>query len=284
MYRFSCKGSGNRGGLVERKEDSTLAKPVVDGNSQRAPGLSLRTDREDSPELDSLIRFAGGIAHDFNNLLTVINGYSEMLLEGKTDPVLIRDYLQEIWCAGNKAADIVEMILAFAGKPAIPFQMLDVNRMVEGMRDFLAATLGQAFYVNLGLCKEAMPVSGNPARLKWALANIIQNAKEAMPSGGRLEVWTRRLAAGEGGFRPDEGAAWGEIGVRDTGRGMDEAELKCVFEPYFSTKKCVHKPGLGLGLACTQGIVRQLGGRIRAESAPGAGTAFRILLPLALLP
>jgi two-component system cell cycle sensor histidine kinase/response regulator CckA len=129
-----------------------------------------------------------------------------------------------------------------------------------------------------------MPVSGNSGRLKWAIANIIQNAKEAMPGGGRLDLWTRRIPAAERDGDSGEAGAWVEIGVRDTGRGMDHAELKRIFEPYFTTKKCAHTPGLGLGLACAQGIVRQLGGRIRAESAPGSGTAFRIELPLAILP
>jgi signal transduction histidine kinase len=262
-------------------------EPVLEGSLGLGTGLSAlpdaRPDRDGSAELDSLLRFAGGIAHDFNNLLTVINGYSELLLEGKPDPAFFREYLNEIWCAGNKAADIVEMILAFAGKPALPFQLLDMNRLVEGMGDFLAVTLGEACYVNLGLGKDPMPVKGNSGRLKWALANIIQNAKDAMPAGGRLDLWTRRVPAGEIAQGAGDGPAWCEIGVRDTGRGMDGEELKRVFEPYFSTKKCPHKPGLGLGLACVQGIVRQMGGCIRAESAPGSGTAFRIFLPLAIL-
>lgn len=257
-------------------------EPILEGPLGRGTAPAAGPDREDDGELDSLIRFAGGIAHDFNNLLTVINGYSEMLLEGGADPGLSLGYLREIRSAGTKAADIVDMILAFAGKPAMPFQVIDVNLLVEGMRDFLAASLGEAFYVNLGICSGSMPVSADSGRLKWALSNIIQNAKEAMPAGGRLDLWTRQIPVGERGGGGGTGAPWCEIGVRDTGRGMDGDELKRIFQPYFSTKKCAHKPGLGLGLACTQGIVRQLGGRIRAESDTGSGTAFHILLPLAV--
>lgn len=259
-----------------------IVGPALEDRSGAGPEAA-KDERRAGAEAasDPLVRFAGGIAHDFNNLLTVVNGYSELILEGSADARQCREYVREIWCAGNRAAEIVEMILAYTGVPGNRCEEFDAKRLLEGMRDFLATLRSASISVTLGLCPEPLPLRGHPGRLGWALANVILNAKEAMPGGGHLDIWARLAEASPfPGHAPEPGRPCAEIGVRDTGRGMAKPELDRVFEPYFTTKKGECKPGLGMGLACAQGIVRQFGGCIRAESEPGKGSAFRLLLPL----
>jgi signal transduction histidine kinase len=234
---------------------------------------------------DSRVRFAGGIAHDFNNLLTVINGYSELLLAGETDPERCQDYIRQIFSAGTKAAEVVDKILAYAGKPAATTDVFDANRWLESMRDYFSYSVGNGIALSLDLCPEPVPVRGDSGRFLWALTNILMNSKEAMPGGGRVRLATRRVAGGSHACpRSDLRSPRAEISIRDTGHGMTKEELDSVFEPYFSTKVRSHVPGQGLGLAGAQGIMRQMGGCIRAESELGKGSAFHLCLPLAEIP
>jgi signal transduction histidine kinase len=227
-----------------------------------------------------LIRFASGVAHDFNNLLTVINGYSELLLAGGPAPALCERYVQEILRAGMKAAEVVELILAYAGAPTLSPEIIDVNLMVEGMRGFLAVYLGESISLDLALCPEPAWVRADRGKLQWALTHLFINAREAMPDGGSVECATRILPACETeGLPADPPGPRVGISVRDTGRGMTKEELQRIFEPYYSTKRCANAHGMGLGLSCAQGIIRQAGGCIRAESESGKGSVFRICLP-----
>jgi len=231
---------------------------------------------------DSLSLLAGGIAHDFNNLLTVINGYTQLILLEPSCPGKIMDFAREVSRAGEKAAAIVGMVLACSGHQQMPMETFDANTLLENMRGALSLLLGKSISLILRLCDHSCVISGNRGQLQCALTNLLMNSKEAMPAGGRVELETRILG------QEDPGPAENpiphpqlEITVRDTGHGMDKRVLDRIFDPYFSTKRGSNKPGRGLGLACTKGIVRQLGGSIVAESAPGAGTVLRIRLPIA---
>jgi signal transduction histidine kinase len=231
--------------------------------------------------MDTLCRFAGGIAHDFNNLLTVINGYGRLLMAENPDLGRFREYGREIHRAGDKAAGIVEMIMAYAGRQSMHEEKFEVNAQLHRLRGFISVYLGESISLDFRPCSESGFVCGDRRLFQWALTNIIMNSKEAMPDGGRVGLGTRFIP--EGG--PDSadsgcGGARFEIDISDTGNGMSKDVLKRIFDPYFSTKERANVPGQGLGLACAKGIVRQFGGSIDAESAPGAGTLIRIGLPV----
>ena len=237
---------------------------------------------KDASGMDPLSRFAGGIAHDFNNLLTVINGYSQLLLSEEPDAGKFTGYAEEILRAGSKAAEIVEMLLACGGRQPFAEETFEVNTLVEKMRGFLDLFLGETISLRCRLCGEPGPVCGDRGQLEWALTSLFMNAKEAMPEGGRIDLETRFIRdtcpdSADLRYEPPRF----EISIRDTGRGMVKEVLDRIFDPYFSTKRRSSTPGLGLGLACTKGIVRQFGGSICAESVPGAGTLVRIRLPIA---
>ena len=258
-----------------------IAEPPSGSHLDRDPGMPGGIAGWEA-EPEPLVRLASGIAHDFNNLLTVINGYSEMILESAPDPECCRGYVRQILDAGTKAAEIVELILAYAGASCETCEVFDVNRMLEDLRGFLIPCLGEAIRLELRLCGEPAPINGERGRFQWALMHLAMNAREAMPGGGRLVLATRVMPQGEtGGFGLDAHAPRLEFSMRDTGCGMAKSDLARVFQPYFSTKKKSNEHGTGLGLACVQGIVRRLGGCIVAESEPGLGSVFRICLPLA---
>jgi len=231
---------------------------------------------------DSLCRFAGGIAHDFNNLLTIINGYGQLLISENPDIRKFREYGREIFRAGDKAAEIVDLVLAYAGQQSMWEETFDINEQLEKMRDVLSLYLGESISLNFRLCSEPAFVGGDRGLFHWALTNIFMNAKEAMPNGGSIELATRFIREGSpdsANIRHEE--PWLEISVRDTGHGMTKEVLDRIFDPYFTTKPRSNAHGQGLGLACTKGIVRQFRGSIAAESALGAGTLIRIGLPIA---
>jgi signal transduction histidine kinase len=231
---------------------------------------------------DSLARFAGGVAHDFNNLLTVINGYSEFILSGRGDPGCYIDYVGEILHAGKKAADIVKMILLYSGHSPQSVEIFDLNGLLDYFRGPFVRGLGDGITVNLDPCGEPLLLRAERSRIHWALVQLVTNAKESMPNGGRIDVATRHLPrGGEGCCRMGADRPRIEISVKDNGRGMSKAEIEHIFEPYYTTKKYSGTPGLGLGLACVQGIMLQSGGCIKAESEMGAGSVFRLCLPLA---
>ncbi len=261
-----------------------MAIESVFGRPSEQDSDSAHAPYADEPSaLEPLRRLAGGIAHDFNNLLTVINGYGQLLVLENQEAGKIREYGREILRAGNKAAAIVEMVMAYAGKRSMREEAFDVNAQLEEMRDFISLFLGESITLDLRLGAGPALVRGDRARFRWGLTNILENSKEAMPDGGRVEIATRFVREGDrdaAGLRHE--VPWLEIAIRDTGRGMPKDVLARIFDPYFSTKERSNAPGRGLGLACTKGIVRQLGGGIAAESVPGAGTLIRIGLPVAI--
>jgi two-component system cell cycle sensor histidine kinase/response regulator CckA len=233
-------------------------------------------------DMDPLCLFAGGVAHDFNNLLTVINGYCKLILAETPDAARFTTYAREILRAGEKAAKIVEMVLAYAGRQPISEEFFEVNAMLEKMRGVLDNFLGESISLNLRLSGRPNPVYGDRSQLEWALMILFMNSKEAMPEGGDIDLETRFLGEDEPGCAGlRSGIPRFEISIRDSGHGMAKEVLERIFDPYFSTKHRSNSPGQGLGLACTKGIVRRFGGGIIAESSPGAGTVIRIRLPIA---
>jgi len=240
----------------------------------------LEEQLRQAQKLESVGRLAGGIAHDFNNLLTVINGYSKVVLgEMKVDDPR-RGPLQEIEKAGERAAGLTGQLLAFSRKQILQPGRLDLNVLVEGTRGMLERLMGEDVEVHFALHPGAVVVHADQHQFEQVIVNLAVNARDAMPSGGRVLIETALVERDESyaqshlEVRPGRYAM---IAVSDTGTGMDESTRQRIFEPFFTTKPAGQ--GTGLGLAMVQGIVAQSGGHISLYSEPGQGTVFKIYLP-----
>lgn len=229
-------------------------------------------------KLETLGRLAGGIAHDFNNILTVILGGCGMLLE--TTDSLVREEVQEIKRAAERAATLTRQLLAFSRRQALELRVLSLADAVRAVEPLLRRLLREDIQLVLHLADDPVPVRFDPAQLEQVLLNLALNARDAMPGGGSLSLTVR--VQPEGPHRPDCPTApsgpYAVLEVSDTGIGMTPDVQARLFEPFFTTKGA---EGTGLGLSTVYGIVTQHGGYIDVTSAPGRGTTFTLYLPLA---
>ena len=231
-------------------------------------------------KMESVGRLAGGVAHDFNNLLTVINGYSTLLLRDLKQDDPLRDSLEEIFKAGERAAGLTRQLLAFSRKQVLEPRRLDINRVVKDMRPMLVRLVGEDIEVRVALRAEGGMVFADPHQLEQVVMNLAVNSRDAMPRGGKLLIETACVERDESYARQHSETPAGRyvtLLVSDTGAGMDEETKNRIFEPFFTTKG-VGK-GTGLGLSMVQGIVAQSGGYVEVYSEEGKGTTFKIYLP-----
>jgi PAS domain S-box-containing protein len=230
--------------------------------------------------MESVARLAGGIAHDFNNLLTVVLGSAEILLDDLPRAYARRSDLEEIKTAATQAAQLTRQVLAYSRQQVLAPRPLELDALVGGMERALRPLLGARIELTLDLAAQSGAVRVDPTQLEQAVLNLVMNARDAMPGGGRLEIVTRTVMVDEAFARehpPMRPGRYATLAVRDSGVGMDDETQRHLFEPFFTTKPGRH--GAGLGLATTYGIVKQSGGYIWTESAPGAGATFTIYLP-----
>ena len=230
--------------------------------------------------MESVARLAGGIAHDFNNLLTVVLGSAEILLDDLPRAYARRNDLEEIKAAATQAAQLTRQVLAYSRQQVLAPRLIDLNGLVGGMERAVRPLLGARIELTLDLAAQSSAVRVDPAQLEQAVVNLVLNARDAMPGGGRLELATRNVVVDEEFARehpPMRPGRYTTLSVRDSGVGMDDDTQSHLFEPFFTTKPGRH--GAGLGLATTYGIVKQSGGYIWTESEPGAGATFTIYLP-----
>jgi signal transduction histidine kinase/CheY-like chemotaxis protein len=233
-------------------------------------------------KMEAVGQLAGGVAHDFNNLLTVIVGYANLVQNCLSPENELRRKVAEIQRAGEKAALLTGQLLAFSRKQPRQQHVLDLNAIVDDMQDILRRLIAEDIDLRFRLDPAGCPVSADGNHLTQVLMNLVVNARDAMPIGGKLTIATRTVSRDSeysdgDGVRPP--GSYAVLSVADTGVGMDEETSSRIFEPFFSTKG-VGK-GTGLGLATVYGIVVQHGGWIEVESAPGRGATFRIYLPAA---
>jgi len=240
---------------------------------------NLEAQLQQAQKMEAIGLLAGGVAHDFNNMLGVILGYSEMLHKMEKDPTKMT-FLTEISDAANKAAGITRQLLAFSRKQMLEMQSVDLNQMVSENDKLIQKLLGEHIEVETTLAEAPWKTRADPNQLVQVLMNLSVNARDAMPKGGRLSIRTenRFLDQRDVAVRPylKEGA-YACLVVGDTGHGMDEATQSRIFEPFFTTKEMGR--GTGLGLSTVYGIVKQIGGYIWVESAPGSGAKFFVALP-----
>jgi CheY-like chemotaxis protein len=230
--------------------------------------------------MESMGRLLGGVAHDFANIVTLISGYSEILLLriGDLDPS--RPELEEIRKAANRGARLTSQLLGYTRGQVPQLKALDLNEIITGMERMLHPIIGEHVEFGTILDPALRQVIADAGQMEQVLMNLILNARDALPTGGRIAVETANCelgAMGNGdGLRP---GAYSTISVRDTGRGIDAQSLDRIFEPFFTTKP--EGKGTGLGLNIALNIVKEAGGTIRVSSAPGAGAVFTVYLPCA---
>ena len=230
--------------------------------------------------VDALDRLAGVMAHDFNNLVTVMRGCVDLLMD-ESDPVDVKhEVLANLSSTTDRASDLTRQLLDLRGQSRGDSRVVDLVVFVEALAGMIRQLVGERIKLTLTDLTEPAFVRVDPTRLEHAILNLAANARDAMPDGGQLAIDVAIERANSGSMGPGHRLAGGDcvaLTVRDTGTGMDDGALARVFEPYFSTKG--RGRGTGLGLASVYGTVQDSGGDIRIESAPGAGTTVRILLP-----
>ena len=261
--------------------------PVTDsaGRVRRVVGIAeditarrqLEQQLLQARKMEGIGRMAGGIAHDFRNILTAILGYSEILMDqlNERDPKWAATL--KIRQASGRAAELTSQLLAFSRQQVLRLEVIDVNDVVRGIQDMLQRVIGEDISIETRLADELGCVKADAAQLEQVLVNLAANARDAMPRGGRLTIATSTTPLNGARGADDEPGRSVVLTVSDTGTGMDERTRARIFEPFYTTKE--QGKGTGLGLASVYGTVKQLGGQISVESAPGHGSRFSISLP-----
>src|SRR5208337_3611382 len=239
----------------------------------------LEEQLRQAQKMDAVGRLAGGVAHDFNNLLMVINGYTEVLLEQLEKGSPMHHKVQSIQQAADRAATLTRQLLAFSRKQLLELKVVDVNTVVGDMERLLRPLIGENIELVTRLSSETGHTRADAGQLEQVIMNLVVNAKDAMPEGGKLtlqssDVTVRQNFSEHRFIQPGRYAV---ISVTDTGHGMDKETQSRIFEPFFTTKE--KGKGTGLGLSTVYGIVKQSNGYVFVQSELGAGTTFYVYLP-----
>ncbi len=304
MWKVLTAGKTWQGRFVNKRKNGTLyseqatISPVFDEKGDLTNYVAVKRDiteelknaREkvklqqqynQAQKMETVGLLAGGIAHDLNNLLTPILGYGEMINEDSAGSKSSKAYAEIIVRAGNRARDIVSQLLAFSRQQAMDMEPVDMNQLIAGFEDRIKQIIPGNVSVNYNFSEDLPMVLGDPIHLEQVVTNLLENARDAMPDGGSLNIETSTTELNDDFATIGESLESGlyaTLVISDTGLGMDDQTLSQIFEPFFSTKP--RDKGSGLGLATAYGIIRQHGGDIRVYSQPLQGTTFRILLPV----
>lgn len=269
-----------------KKPDGTfigIMSMAHDVTEQRRVEAERRLQAEQlrqAQKMEAVGQLAGGIAHDFNNLLTAINGYSDMSLRGLEPETPLFRNLQEIKKAGLRAASLTSQLLAFSRKQVMQPKVLDLNEVVADMDKMLRRLIGEDIDLVASPAKALGTVRADPSQIEQLILNLVLNARDAMPQGGKITIETANVnldanyAASHLAVKP---GPYVRLSVTDTGNGISPEDQKLIFEPFFTTKE-VGK-GTGLGLSTVYGIVQQNNGSIWVYSELNHGTTFKIYLP-----
>ncbi|EKD81203.1 MAG: hypothetical protein ACD_39C01911G0003 [uncultured bacterium] len=242
--------------------------------------ISLQEQLQQSQKLESVGRLAGGVAHDFNNMLSIILGYGEVILKELRPGDPLREEIEQIVDAGRRSASLTRQLLAFSRKQALQPEVLDLNQVIKNLERMLSRLIREDIGLKLVLAEDIGNVLADPGQIEQVVMNLVVNARDAMPDGGKLLIETAAVlfdekhAASHADITPGK---YLMLTVTDTGCGMSKDILEKIFEPFFTTKES--GKGTGLGLSMVHGIVKQSGGVIQVHSEPGVGTTFRVYLP-----
>ena len=257
-----------------------ICRDITERKHAEAEKERLHVQLQQAMKMEAVGRLAGGVAHDFNNLLTVIMGYSELLLKkiGKESPM--HGQVEEIKRAGERAASLTQQLLAFSRKQIIEPKVVHLDDLVAEMHKMLTRLIGEEIALQATTGKSLGSVKIDPGQFQQILMNLVVNARDAMPGGGKIVIETANVDLGEEYCAAHPYVTPGRfvmLSVSDTGQGMSEEVKAFIFEPFFTTKE--RGSGTGLGLATTYGAVHQAGGSIEVYSEVGIGTTFKVFLP-----
>jgi two-component system cell cycle sensor histidine kinase/response regulator CckA len=231
--------------------------------------VRLQDDLRQSQKMEAVGRLAGGVAHDFNNLLTALSGYNSLLLAALPADDARRNFAERVAQAAQRASALTHQLLAFSRKQPMEIEDLDINEVIRSTTDMLRRLIGEDVALSSELSPRLDSVRADRAQIEQVIVNLVVNARDAMPHGGRILLTTANVRIERGDFV--------RFTVRDTGVGIDQQARARLFEPFYTTKG--PGKGTGLGLATVYGIVKQAGGQVRVESEPGRGALFEVLLP-----
>jgi PAS domain S-box-containing protein len=267
-------GSGSMVGSIIHYKDITQHKE----NEERNRALEAQLNQ--AQKLESIGQLAGGIAHDFNNLLTTIIGNSELALLDLDSDAAAYEEVGEINVTAHRAALLTKQLLGFSRRQAAEPEEIDVHEVLANTEAFLSRLIGEEITLETKVTEPLWRIWMDPVQLDQVLTNLLVNARDAMPDGGKVQVGASNIVVDGASGKAESGIDPGEyvcLEVVDTGTGMSEDVKRQIFEPFFTTKD--RGKGSGLGLATCYGIVRQNKGAIELETYPGRGTSFSVYLP-----
>jgi signal transduction histidine kinase len=249
---------------------------LVEDESKQA---QLEEHLRQAQKMEAIGQLAGGVAHDFNNLLTVINGFSGVVLGQLALDDPLRDPVEQIAKAGERAAQLTQQLLAFSRRQPLAPQELDPREVVVDLEKMLRRLIGEDVELRIALQPGTGCVRVDGGQLQQVVLNLVVNARDAMPGGGQITIELTEVDLDDGyaGQHPMPAGPYVMLAVTDTGHGMDAATQARIFEPFFTTKE--PGKGTGLGLSTVYGIVKQSGGDVWVHSEPGQGTTFKVYLP-----
>ncbi|MBC8009549.1 MAG: response regulator [Burkholderiales bacterium] len=281
-FIYAANDAGFHDALARDDLDLILSDFTLSGPEAITGCKQPREQPPQEGEMEALGRLAGGIAHDFNNLLTVINGYATLALGHGDVPDQFLHPLQQIYSAGERAADLARRLLVFARQAEMRLTPIDLNSALRAATTMLGGLVGERIRLELALSPRLPLVEADASMIEQVLTNLAVNARDAMPAGGRLTFRTDLVEFDETPARHHDRRRPGtfvRLSVGDTGTGIPPDVLPRIFEPFFTTKKT--GPGAGLGLAMIFGILADHRGWVEVESEPGQGSTFHLFLPAA---
>jgi two-component system cell cycle sensor histidine kinase/response regulator CckA len=258
----------------------TLYRDISEQKRAEEDRRALEGQFRQAQKMEAVGRLAGGVAHDFNNLLTVISGYSEVLLESTERGSSLFPKIEAIQQAADRASCLTRQLLAFSRKQMLELKVVDVNVIVTDMERLFGPLIGENITVDTRLAAGLGRTRADAGQLEQVIMNLVVNAKDALPKGGKITIETTNETLGDAARQENffiQTGPYVVLSITDNGCGMDKETQLRIFEPFFTTKE--KGKGTGLGLSTVYGIVKQSGGYIFAKSDLGQGTTFRIYLP-----
>jgi len=258
---------------------SAVEKTLAEERLWQEREEGIQAQRIQVQKMEALEMLAGGVAHDFNNLLTIIQGYLDLAIMKVDEADSLHGDLTQIQLASARAAELTQQLLLFSHKQPMGFTSLDINKTVDDLLRKLESLIGENIVISTNLDPNLWTAKASVGNIEQAIMNLVVNARDAMPEGGRLTLKTENALLDEDRCKAIPEARPGKfvcLSVTDTGTGMDKETIQHIFEPFFTTKKA--GKGSGLGLSVAYGIVQKHGGWISVYSEPGQGSTFKVYL------